>query len=61
MMIEVSMHEATKMIEEHFKNKGYFINYDDVPILFQPIKNGFGNGFCFCVQISLCENKEKSG
>ena len=60
MDIEISISEACKIIEKHFKDKGYFINYDDRPICFEKVQKGYGDNYRFFAQLSLRENKESN-
>jgi len=39
MKIEISIPEACEIITEHFKNKGYFINNNDMPVKFKKVEN----------------------
>lgn len=57
MKIKLSISEAEAIIEMHFRDRGYFLNYDDALIKFKPLNERCVPCGWFVLDISLTENK----
>lgn len=57
MRVEITISEAIQIINEHFENRGYFINYDDVPITCEPYKAFSGVPYRFIGNIALTKSE----